>query len=174
MFKPLVLSYKVQRVHWSVCAPNMNGSSNHLNCWGKYTATILSDQMHHFPGLHDKSYSNHVFCHSWFIKNICACWLSILNKFHFNLAFALSCIGNKPLQAFMVVVARYQELNPPISDYYFFHKFSAQCFTLSSQPGNYLHEQIVCMCYGKALMSWKHWQTCKLEFSDVYWNIQLK
>ncbi len=118
-----MLSYKVQRVHWSVCAPNKNDSSNHLNCWGKCAATILSDQMHHFPGLHDKSYSNHVFCHSWFIKNICACWLSILNKFHFNLAFALSCIGNKPLQAFTVVVARYQEFKSPNKRFFFSYIF---------------------------------------------------
>ncbi len=34
---------------------------------------------------------------------IFACWLFILKAFHFNLVFALSCIGNKPPQACMVV-----------------------------------------------------------------------
>ncbi len=85
--------------------------------------------------LYDKMYfiCDHDFCLIWCFKynylNFFDRWLFILKMFISNLAFALSCVGNKPPQAIMLMVARCQ--NFAQSDFFFFTKnlyFFAQWF----------------------------------------------
>ncbi len=56
---------------------------------------------------------NHDFCFE--LLNLIICDICPLvnypKKFHFNIAFELSCIGNNPPQAFMVSVDRFQDFN---------------------------------------------------------------
>ncbi len=56
---------------------------------------------------------------SIYLSVIFANWLLfILKMFHLNFAFTLSYTGNKPPQALMIAVARFQELKSPNQSFF--------------------------------------------------------